>query len=408
MKKIIIIGVGAQGSTIARRMDEHPGVSELICADYDIQAAEKLSSSLKNATALRLDAKDLNNVIKAADGCDLIVNGLPLQYDLIIMEAALAVNASYLDMAGPMEDIGFVESYELIFSQWHEKFKEKKLTAMVGCGSSPGLANIIARESVDEMDSCDHIGIYIYEGVWAKRYTPFWWSPEVAFGDMAYDTFRFENGKIIKDKPFSRPVMMKFSGIDKEIRMVDHEHDEPVTMGLLADKVLKGVKNVEFKYGGPHVELSESLYQLGLLSKEPVNVKGTDIVPMDLVLQLCPPAPKFPDEIKTILDEGLVMEEGAFLVRVDGYKDAKPVRIDCNVNAPGLVEAFEKSGLSHEAYITGQCGSVFVKMMVDEAFAAKGLFVPEQLHADARRYCFQELDQLGITIEKKIEVRDAR
>jgi len=408
MNKILIIGVGAQGSTIARRMDEHPGVSEIICADYDIQAAEKLSNSLKKATALRLDAKDLNNVIQAADGCNLIVNGLPLQYDLIIMEAALAVNASYLDMAGPMEDIGFVESYKLIFSQWHEKFKEKKLTAMVGCGSSPGLANIIARESVDEMDSCDHIGIYIYEGVWAKRYTPFWWSPEVALGDMAYSTFRFENGKIIKDKPFSRPVMMKFSGIDKEIRMVDHEHDEPVTMGLLADKVLKGVKNVEFKYGGPHVELSESLYQLGLLSKKPVNVRGTDIVPMDLVLQLCPPAPKFPDEIKTILDEGLVMEEGAFLVRVDGYKDGKPIRIDCNVNAPGLVDAFETSGLSHEAYITGQCAAVFVKMMVDEAFTLKGLFVPEQLHADARRYCFQELVQLGITVEKKIEVRDAR
>jgi hypothetical protein len=129
---------------------------------------------------------------------------------------------------------------------------------------------------------------------------------------------------------------------------------------------------------------------------------------MDLVLKLCPPAPKFADEIKTILDEGLVMEEGAFLVRVDGYKDAKPVRINCNVNAPGLVEAFEKSGLSHEAYITGQCGSVFVKMMVDEAFTAKGLFVPEQLNADARRYCFQELNQLGITIEKKIEVRDVR
>jgi saccharopine dehydrogenase (NAD+, L-lysine-forming) len=405
MKKILIIGVGAQGSTIARRMDQHPGVSEIICADYDIQAAEKLSSALKKATALSLDAKDLNNVIKAAGGCDLIVNGLPLQYDLIIMEAALAVNASYLDMAGPMEDIGFVESYKLIFSQWHEKFKAKKLTAMVGCGSSPGLANIIARESVDEMDSCDQIGIYIYEGVWAKRYTPFWWSPEVALGDMAYDTFRFENGKIIKDKPFSRPVMMKFSGIDKEIRMVDHEHDEPVTMGLLADRVLKGVKNVEFKYGGPHVELSESLYQLGLLSKEPVNVKGTDIVPMDLVLKLCPPAPKFADEIKTILDEGLVMEEGAFLVRVDGYKDPNPIRIDCHVNAPGLVEAFEKSGLSHEAYMTGQCASVFVKMMVDQAFSSKGLFVPEQLDADARRYCFQELVQLGITVEKKIEVR---
>ena len=408
MKKIIIIGVGAQGSTIARQMDEHPVVSEIICADYNILAAEKLSGELKKSNALMLDATEVNNVIKAADGCDLIVNGLPLQYDLVIMEAALAVNASYLDMAGPMENIGFVESYKLIFSEWHEKFKEKKLTAMVGCGSSPGLANIIVRESVDKMDSCDHIGIYIYEGVWAKRFTPFWWSPEVALGDMAYNTFRCENGKILEDIPFSRPVMMKFRGIDKEIRMVDHEHDEPVTMGLLADKVLKGVKNVEFKYGGPHVELSESLYQLGLLSKSPVNVNGIDIVPMDLVLKLCPPAPKFPDEIKAILDDGLIMEEGAFLVRVDGFKDDKPMRIDCNVNSPGLVNAFETSGLSHEAYLTGQCASVFVRMMVDDAFSEKGLFVPEQLQADARRYCFQKLAELGITVEEIIEFSNDR
>jgi saccharopine dehydrogenase-like NADP-dependent oxidoreductase len=384
-------------------MDEHPGVSNIICADYDIQAAEKLSSGLKKATALGLDARNLDNIIRAAEGCDLMVNGLPLQYNLVIMEAALSVNASYIDMAGPMEDIGFVESYKLIFSQWHERFKEKNLTALIGCGSSPGLANIVARESVDEMDSCDHIGIYIYEGVWAKRYTPFWWSPEVAFGDMAYNTFRFEDGKIIEDAPFSRPVMMQFSGIDKEIRMVDHEHDEPVTMGLLADKVLKSVKNVEFKYGGPHVELSEALYQLGLLSKEPVNVNGTDIVPMDLVIKLCPPAPKFPDEIKNILDEGLVMEEGAFLVRVDGHKGGKPIRIDCNISAPGLVEAFEKSNLSHEAYLTGQCAAVFVGMMVDDAFVGEGLFVPEQLPADSRRYCFQKLAKLGITVEKIIE-----
>ncbi len=407
VKKLIIIGVGAQGSTIAKRMDEHPAVSEIICADYDIQAAQKLSSSLEKATAMQLDARDQKNVIKAAEGCDLIINGLPLEYDLIIMEAALEVNASYLDMAGPMEDIGFVESYKLIFSEWHAKFKEKGLTALVGCGSSPGLANIITRQSVDKVDTCDSIGIYVYEGVWTNRFTPFWWSPEVALGDMAYSTFRYENGKILEDQPFSRPVLMKFRGIDQEIRMVDHEHDEPVTMGLLADKVLKGAKNVEFKYGGPHIELSESLYNMGLLSFEPVRVNGVEIVPMDLILQLCPPAPKFPDEIKAILDDGLVTEAGAFLIRVDGRIDDKPVRIDGYVNAPGLVEAYETSGLSHEAYLTGQCASVFVKMMVDDAFAEKGLFVPEQLHADALNYCFRELARLGITVDEIVEKRIA-
>ena len=407
MKKIIIVGVGAQGSTIARRLDDHPAVAEIICADYDIKAAEKLSGSLNRSRAVQLDAGEVNNVVQAARGCDMIVNGLPLEYNLIIMEAALALNASYVDLAGPMEKIGFVESYRLIFSEWHEKFKAKGLTALVGCGSSPGLANLIARESADKLDTCDHIGIYVYEGVWARRFTPFWWSPEVAFGDMAFKTFRFENGNIIADEPFSRPVMMNFRGIDRKIYMVDHEHDEPVTMGLLADKVLKGVKNVEFKYGGPQVELSESLYKMGLLSKEPLAVNGVEIAPLDLVLNLCPPAPKFPDEIKAILDEGLLLEEGAFLVRVEGDKGDHPVRIDCYVNAPGLVEAFEKSELSHEAYLTGQCAAVFVKMLVDDAFTESGLFVPEQLPADARQYCFQELAELDITVDEIVEKRIA-
>lgn len=407
MKKIIVVGVGAQGSTIAKRMDTHPGVSEIICADYDIHAARKLSGSLKKSKAMQLDARDVKKVIWAAEGCDLVVNGLPLQFDLIIMEAALAVNASYMDMAGPMEEIGFVESYQLLFSEWYEKFKAKELTALVGCGSSPGLANLIARESVDKLDTCDSIGIYIYEGVWAKQFTPFWWSPEVAFGDMAYNTFRCENGTIVADKPFSRPLMMQFRGIDQEIYMVDHEHDEPVTMGLLADKVLKGVKNVEFKYGGPHVVLSESLYNMGLLSNNPVTVNGAEIIPRDVVLKLCPPAPKFSDEIKAILDQGLVTEEGAFLVRVEGHKQDKPMRIDCYVNAPGLMDAFKKSSLTHETYLTGQCAAVFVEMMVDDAFTEKGLYVPEQLDRDARHYCFQKLAGLDITVDEIIIKRIA-
>ncbi len=174
MKKIAIFGVGAQGSTIARRMDKHLNISEIICADYDRRAAEELSKSLSKAKPLQLDASD--------------------------------------------------------------------------------------------------------------------------------------------------------------------------------------AKNVDFKYGGCGVELSELLYNMGLLSKEPVTVKDTRIVPMDLVLKLCPPAPKYPEEIKAIIDEGVAVEEGAFLVRVEGTKDNKLVSIGCYANAPGLVEFFEKSGLSHETYLTGQAG----------------------------------------------------
>ena len=406
MKKVIIVGVGAQGSTIAKRLNEDPAVSEIICADYDLKAAQELGNSLEKATALQLDAGQVEHVVNAAKDCNLIVNGLPLEYNLIIMEAALTVNADYMDMAGPMiEEIGFVESYKLIFSEWNDRFKEKGLTALVGAGSTPGLANIMARESVDKMDTCEKIGIYVYDGVWANRFTPFWWSPEVALGDMGYITFRCENGEVITDKPFSRPEMMSFKGLSAPVRMVDHEHDEPVTMGLLRDKALKGVRDVEFKYGGPSVDLSESLYKMGLLSLEPVEVKGTSIVPMDLVLKLTPPAPKYPDEIQAIIDEGLEMEEGAFLVRVQGQKDGRHVCIDSYMIAPGLKEAFETSRISHESYSTGQCASVFAKMMVNAVFTEKGLFSPEELETSPRAFCFRELARLGVTLEEIVGTR---
>ena len=45
--------------------------------------------------------------------------------------------------------------------------------------------------------------------------------------------------------------------------------------------------------------------------------------------------------------------------------------------------------------------------MVDDAFAEKGLFVPEQLHNDARQYCFQDLAKLGITVDEIVEKRIA-
>ncbi len=142
---------------------------------------------------------------------------------------------------------------------------------------------------------------------------------------------------------------------------------------------------------------------MGLLSSEPRTVKDVSIVPMDLVLDLCPPAPKYPDEIKAIIDEGVITEEAAFLVRVDGHKEGKPVRIDSYANAPGLVESFELSELSHEAYMTGQCAAVFVKMMVENTFLKKGVYVPEQLDADTRIYFFKELAKLGVTVDEIIE-----
>ncbi len=400
MKKVFVIGLGAQGSTIAKHLDGHPGVREIVCADHDEVLAKRLGASLAKALAMSVDGQNVEAIVAAAQGCDLIVNGLPLEYNLKVMEAALAVRAGYMDLSGPMEKIGFVESYKWLFSEWHEKFRTRGLLALVGCGIAPGLANVIVRESVEKLDTCDFIGIYFYDGFVSRRFIPFWWSPEVALGDMMYKTFRYENGAFVTDVPFSRPVMMEFRGIDKAIRMVDHEHDEPVTMGLLATSVLKGARNIEFKYGGPQVELAETLYKLGLLSKEKVEVRGGEVRPFDVVMRQIPRAPRFPEEIQAVIDEGIIQDEGAFLIRLKGHKNGRAMQIDSYTNFPGLVEAFARSQLTHESYSTGQCAAVFSSLMVEGLCRKSGVVVPEQLDARCRRYILDELARLDITVDE--------
>lgn len=402
MKNVLVIGLGAQGSTIAKHLDHHAGVAEIVCADYDGELASRLVGSLKKARAVVADGSNLDSIVAAARGCSLVVNSLPLEYNLKVMEAALAVGADYMDLSGPMEEMGFIESYRWLFSEWSARFQEKGLLALVGCGIAPGLANVIVRESVEKLDSCDFIGIYFYDGFLSRHFIPFWWSPEVALGDMMYTTFRYEKGEFVTDAPFSRPELMRFRGVGKQIRMVDHEHDEPVTMGLLADLILKGAKDIEFKYGGPQVELAEMLYKLGLLSKDTVTVKGVEVRPFDVVMRQIPRAPRFPEEIQAVIDEGIIQDEGAFLVRLKGLRDGKAVQIDSYTNFPGLEEAFRRSQMTHESYSTGQCAAVFSSLMVEGLCRDKGLIVPEQLATDCRRYVLAELAKFGITVDEFI------
>ncbi len=404
MKKVLIIGVGAQGSTIAKRLNEEENVSQIICADHDLKAANDLGNSLKKATAVQVNANVVNDIVKVAANADIIVNGLPIQFNMNVMEAALKIGACYQDLCmTDLEGETSEESTRFIFEEQGKRFQKKGVLALTNTGSAPGLVNVVVRETTEMLDSCDSIEMNVYEGVWSKKFIPFWWSPEVAFEDMGEIPTRFVDRKFVDTEPFANPVMIKFKGVDKEIRMVDHSHEEPITLGINADRYLKGAKNIVFRYGGPHVELSQALYNMGYLSKEEKDFNGMKYIPFDMTIANSPAAPKYQDEIKEIIDGGLVSEEGAFQVVVDGTKDGKPVRITCYVNAPGLIEAFEKSGLTHETYLTGQCAFIFTKMLVNDVIRQKGAIAPEVLDAAEREYFFTEAQKLDITMEQIIE-----
>jgi saccharopine dehydrogenase-like NADP-dependent oxidoreductase len=394
-KRVIVLGTGAQGSTIAMRLDEEHNVSEIICADYNLEAAQRLEQKLKKATAVKVDGSNVNEILEASKGANLIVNGLPPDFNINLMEAALEGKMDYQDMAsGPVEDIDFVGAVKRQLS-YDDKFKKAGLSALINTGSAPGLVNVLAKNAADKFDEPEHIDVFVYDSIWTNKFIPFWWSPETAFGDMAAQSITYEKGEYKLNKPFNNPEMIDFMGLGPR-RMVDHEHEEPVTFGIF----FKGLKSANFKYGGKACDLAESLYNMGLLSSKPVEVNGINIVPLDLVCKLTPPAPSDPEAIKDALSQGMALEEGAAMVRVRGIKNGKPLCIDSYINAPGLTESFEKYGITHESFITGQSAFLFTKLFVNNKISEKGVFPPEVLDQDTRRYYLGEAAKLGITVDE--------
>jgi len=401
---IAVIGNGAQGSIIAQKLAAESEVTKILCADYNEQAARRTASANPKAEALRVDARRREEVFAIAKRVDFIVNALPPEFNMTLMAAALDGKCAYQDLAsGPVEETDFVSAVKRQLAL-DDDFRKAGLTALMNTGSAPGLVSVLARNSADKLEEVDRIAIYLYDGIWTKRFIPFWWSPETAFGDMASKPVNFIDGNFEIVEAYSNPVTIDFRGLG-ERRLVDHEHEEPVTFGLLSDQAFKGCRNVSFKYGGPAVELSESLYKMGLLSAESVEVNGIEVVPLDLVCRLTPSAPADPESIRDALSEGMLCEEGATLVRVEGKRAGKEARIDSYVNTPGLTESFEKYGVTHETFLTGQAALMFSKLIVEGKIERRGVFPPELLDQEIRDAYLAGLAKLGITVDEVIETR---
>ena len=97
MKKVMVCGCGAQGSTICRKLDQEPNIEEVICADYNFAAAEAVCKLMTKGTPKQVNAANVDEIAAAAEGCELIVNVMPLDFGVNVLQAALEVKANYTD-----------------------------------------------------------------------------------------------------------------------------------------------------------------------------------------------------------------------------------------------------------------------------------------------------------------------
>ena len=75
MKKVMVCGCGAQGSTICRRLDEEPNIEEVVCADYNLAAAEAVCKLMKKGTPKQVNAANVDEIAKAAEEAGFNIRG---------------------------------------------------------------------------------------------------------------------------------------------------------------------------------------------------------------------------------------------------------------------------------------------------------------------------------------------
>ena len=91
------------------------------------------------------------------------------------------------------------------------------------------------------------------------------------------------------------------------------------------------------------------------------------------------------------------------VVEAFGKKDGEDVLVETYVYAPGMVESFERSGLSAEMYLTGQCGSFYTTMLVRGKFAQTGLISSDMLEYDQVDYYLNLAKDFDIILETEVK-----
>ena len=327
MKKVLIVGAGGQGGPCASILARDKGVSEIILGDINIELANNVQNKIKSdkITAVKLDAGKVEDIEKAAQGVDVVINLTLPRFDINIMKAAVKSGAHYVDTARSKDDPVWRWLIDGTSLGLDDEFKKAGLTALIACGGTPGVTNVLARYVCDKLERVDDIlvvtgGKSLEEseevtGAWATG-----WCVDEALENYEDEVDVFENGKYKRYPAFFHPGEYQFPEPIGAVLVTGHTHEEAITLPRF---IGKGIRNCAFRF--PYDPIAGAFVQLGLTSGEPVDVRGVKVVPREVLIKLIEaPVNEFLEENEDVAK--LPLESvGAIVMDIKGVQAGEEV-----------------------------------------------------------------------------------
>ncbi len=377
MAKVLIIGAGGVGSVAAHKCAQVPEVfSEIVLASRTPEKCEAIRDSIRERfgrqiEVARVDAdrkSELVELIKGVQPAVVLHLALPYQ-DLTIMEACLECGVDYLDTANYESPDNPFFDYHL---QWpfHESYREKGITGLLGSGFDPGVTNVFSAYAAKHyFDEIHYIDILDANG--GDHGYPFAtnFNPEINIREVTAKGRYWENGQWVDTEPLEKKWTFDFPGIGpRDAYLMYHEELESLV------KNIKGLKRIRFwmTFSEKYLKHLEVLQNVGMTSIEPINFQGREIVPLHFLQAVLPDPASLGPRTKGKTCIGNIFE---------GVKDGKPRKIYIYNNCDHQ-ECYREVGSQAVSYTTGVPAMIGAMMLINGPWKKPGVYNLEQLDPD--------------------------
>lgn len=355
----VVLGAdGIQGRIVSR---------DLLESGYTIFTADICKTKItpllkkypKRSTFRFVDLRNIDEAIAVIrkSGADVVVNCADMYWNRNVYKACLAAKRHCVDLGS------WIESTRTQL-EMNARFKKIGKTAVTGCGSVPGIGNVMLNYASKKFDTLESVDVgFVWNSNQKKFVEPF--SMKSILEEFTYDPRFIKNNRWIEKRPLE-------VSIERRHRLIGYQksfliqHPEIFTFHHYYYKA-KGLKNVRFFAGFPthSVQNIQALIDMNFHSDKPVSIEGLRIAPLDLLAPV----------LKTLIWPRGYTEEENLWVEIIGRKNRKKKKILMECLVP-VIKRWEDSGCNID---TGFPASIIAQMIKYGVIKQPGSFAPEAI-----------------------------
>ena len=381
--RIFILGAGATGSLLAHLLERQG--HEVWCGDRDPARARRFLGKKSAIPVATVNARNLRAIVRAAKGCQLIVNASASVFNEIVLRAALRLRANYLDLSSHLTRNPFKAEQV----RYEKKFVEKRRLALINTGAAPGLTNLLVKRAAEVLDEVHSVRIRLYESTESDDPIS-QWSPEVSFDEAISNPRIYRHKKYQMVKRFSELEKFRFPEPIGAANVVLAAQDEVATLPNYI-----AMRNLDVKIGGNEFDRLRRWHKQGKLSKS----RG---IPRQRF-----PETSSPRKIASLIRQG-ILQNARFAAAVivtglkHGPKEDQLLSIRSDAMFPTLYQIRRQGRFNTPvAYATAHVAAMFIKFFPRDL---EGVFPPEALPGETRRAILAGVKKHGIKITHKVTV----